>query len=124
VDHRRENRLSVFGWQCGKGRAGQATVVAADQFALVVNGIDLVDNMKPGGLAAKKVHEFASIMQPLSARRSLDRIADRRASVPARRSRTTITRSGQVPPLWCFLRCRDFAPCCAARTDMLRNRAI
>jgi hypothetical protein len=49
-----------------KGRTGQQLSLPADQFALVVNGIDLLHNMKPGGLAATNVHEVAIIMQPLS----------------------------------------------------------
>jgi kynurenine formamidase len=32
---------------------------------LVVNGIHLLENMKLGELAAKKVYEFAFVMQPL-----------------------------------------------------------
>ena len=35
------------------------------QIALVVNGIHLLENMKLDELAAKNVHEFAFIMQPL-----------------------------------------------------------
>ena len=35
------------------------------QIALVVNGIHLLENMKLDELAAKKVYEFAFILQPL-----------------------------------------------------------
>ena len=35
------------------------------QIALVVNGIHLLENMKLEELAAKKVHEFAFMMQPI-----------------------------------------------------------
>jgi kynurenine formamidase len=35
------------------------------QIALVVNGIHLLENMKLDELAAKGVHEFAFVMQPL-----------------------------------------------------------
>ena len=34
---------------------------------LVVNGIHLLENMKLDEVAAKKVHEFAFVMQPLKA---------------------------------------------------------
>jgi kynurenine formamidase len=37
------------------------------QIMLVVNGIHLLENMKLDELAAKKVHEFAFVMQPLKA---------------------------------------------------------
>lgn len=35
------------------------------QLALAVNGVHLLENMKLDELAAKKVHEFAFVMQPL-----------------------------------------------------------
>ena len=35
------------------------------QIMLVVNGIHLLENLKLDELAAKRVHEFAFIMQPL-----------------------------------------------------------
>jgi len=35
------------------------------QIMLVVNGIHLLENMKLDDLAAKRVHEFAFVMQPL-----------------------------------------------------------
>jgi kynurenine formamidase len=35
------------------------------QIALVVNGIHLLENLKLDELAAKRVHEFAFVMQPL-----------------------------------------------------------
>ena len=34
---------------------------------LVVNGIHLLENLKLDELAAKRVHEFAFVMQPLKA---------------------------------------------------------
>jgi kynurenine formamidase len=37
------------------------------QIILVVNGIHLLENMKLDEVAAKKVHEFAFVMQPLKA---------------------------------------------------------
>jgi kynurenine formamidase len=37
------------------------------QLALVVNGIHLLENLKLDELAAKRVHEFAFVMQPLKA---------------------------------------------------------
>jgi len=38
------------------------------QIALVVNGVHLLENMKLDELAAKKVYEFAFVMQPLKAK--------------------------------------------------------
>ena len=37
------------------------------QVALVVNGIHLLENLKLDELVAKRVHEFAFVMQPLKA---------------------------------------------------------
>ena len=37
------------------------------QVALVVNGIHLLENLKLEELAAKKIYEFAFVMQPLKA---------------------------------------------------------
>ncbi len=37
------------------------------QVALVVNGIHLLENLKLDEMAAKKVYEFAFVMQPLKA---------------------------------------------------------
>ena len=39
----------------------------ADQLALVVNGLHLLENLKLDDLAAKQVYEFAFVMQPLKA---------------------------------------------------------
>jgi len=35
------------------------------QIALVVNGVHLLENLKLDDLAAKQIHEFAFIMQPM-----------------------------------------------------------
>ncbi len=69
------------------------------QVMLVVNGIHLLENLKLDELAAKRVNEFAFVMQPLKAQGSgIDRRArrdpvvararrDRSPSAPRRRSR-------------------------------------
>lgn len=41
--------------------------LAVHQVALVVNGIHLLENLKLDELAAKQVHEFAFVLQPLKA---------------------------------------------------------
>jgi kynurenine formamidase len=40
-------------------------VIALGQIVLVVNGIHILENLKPDELPAKKIHEFAFMMQPL-----------------------------------------------------------
>ena len=101
------------------------------QIALVVNGIHLLENMKLDELAAKNVHEFAFIMQPLKiqGRHRIDCLADRGAlgsfdhPLPVRTGRGK-SRHGERPRTRNSAGFCGVAPCCTARTDMLRNRAI
>ena len=56
-----------------------ARISGAHQFALVVNGVHLLETMKLDGLAQKQAYESAFMMQPLKIqrRRGLDGLADR-----------------------------------------------